>query len=107
MGLDAEVIAIGPFSQAVLTAMEYGPDFYSTVQEGETVLVHIFLACTSSASHELAQAFGVGTMELGNHHLNPFSADIKALESLFGKDDVAQFKLLREHGFNFFYAPNA
>ena len=71
MGLDAEVIAIGAFSQEVLGAMEYGPDFYASVEEGEIVLVHIFLACTSDASHALAKAFGVGAMDLGKHHLNP------------------------------------
>jgi hypothetical protein len=30
MGFDAEVIAIGGFSQDVLGAMEYHPDYYAT-----------------------------------------------------------------------------
>lgn len=107
MGLDAEVIAIGPYSHRVTSALEYGPEFYASVQEGETVIVHVFLACTSAASHELANAFGVDAMELGKHHLDAKAADIDKLIELFGEVDVAQFKTLRDNGFNFYYAPNA
>ena len=107
MGLDAEVIAIGQFSQTVLPAMEYAPSFYTEVQPGQIVLVHVFIACNSMDSHELAKAFSIGAMDLGRHHLNPSQADIEKLTGLFGEADVEQFKLLRDNGFNFYYAPNA
>ena len=107
MGLDAEVIAIGPFSPSIVSAMEYAPEFYASVQAGAKVIVHVFLASTSSASRELANAFGVDSMELGKHHLDPNVADIDKLTELFGEADVAQFKILRESGFDFYYAPNA
>lgn len=107
MGFDAEVIAIGAFSQEVLGAMEYHPDYYANVGEGEIVLVHVFLAFTSVASHALAKAFGVGAMELGKHNLNPHSACIGDLIEQFGEGDVEKFLLLREKRFDFYYAPNA
>ncbi|NHZ63725.1 hypothetical protein [Massilia genomosp. 1] len=107
MGLDAEVIAIGAFSQDVIGALEYHPDYYASVGEGEIVFVHVFLAFTSDASHALAKAFGVGAMDLGKHHLNPHAARINDLIELFGVDDVEQFIVLRDNGFNFYFAPNA
>jgi hypothetical protein len=107
MGLDAVVIAVGAFSQDVIGAMEYHPDYYASVEEGQIVLVHVFLACTSDVSHALAKAFGVGAMELGKHHLNPHAARVDDLIELFGEEDVEQFILLRDRGFNFYYAPNA
>jgi hypothetical protein len=107
MGLDAEVIAIGQFSRSIISAMEYAPDLYASVPEGAKVIVHVFLACTSSASRELANAFGVDAMELGKHHLDPSAADIGKLTELFGERDVTQFKILRESSFDFYYAPNA
>ena len=106
MGLDAQVIAIGPFSQDTVAAMEYTPDAYSGVSEGQTVVTNVFVAPTSVVSHALAEAFGVGAMELGRHHLNPQAADLQKLEALFGKSDVQRFSLLRKHGFNFYYLPN-
>ena len=107
MGLQAEVIAIGQFSQTVIAALEYGPSFYTGVAPGQTVLVHVFLAATSSDSHKLAEAFSIGAMDLGNHHLNPRQVDIEKLTVLFGELEVEKFKLLRDNGFNFYYAPNA
>lgn len=107
MGLDAEVIAIGPYSEEVLPAMEYGPERYRDVQKGQSVIVHVFIACTSEESYELAEAFGVGAFELGKHHLEPEHANIDKLVSRFGQQDVDQFKLLRANGFSFYYLPNA
>lgn len=107
MGLDAEVIAIGPFSQCVLNALEYGPNFYSNVEEGVLVIVHVFLACNSENSHLLASAFGVGAMDLGKHHLSAQRANLSALREAFGESNVRQFLTLRDNGFDFYYAPNA
>ena len=107
MGLDAQVIAIGEFSEKVLPALEYPEDFYTDVLPGQTVIVNVFIGSTSTESHQLAQAFGVDAMELGKHHLNPENADLEVLQSIFGKDDVHQFLVLKENGFNFYYLPNA
>jgi hypothetical protein len=107
MGLDAQVIAIGPFSPSVLPALEYGPEFYAGVQPGNTVVSNVFLACTSEASHQLAAAFGVGAMELGKHELRPERANHELLAQEFGEQNLEQFLLLAQAGFRFFYLPNA
>lgn len=107
MGLDAQVIAIGPFSDDVLPCLEYGALCYAEVEQGTTVVTNLFIACTSEASHALAKAFGVGAMELGKHHLSPIGTDMALLREHFGERDVACFERLAERGFQFYYLPNA
>jgi hypothetical protein len=107
MGLDAQVIAVGHFSQAVLPALEYAPDLYATVPHGETVITNVFIATSSGGSHSLASAFNVGALELGRHVLDADIADLDALTALFGDSDVARFERLRAHGFVFYCLPNA
>jgi hypothetical protein len=88
-GLDAQVIAIGPFSHSVLPSMEYPANYYAEVAAGQIVVTNVFVVTTSSASHELASAFGVGAMELGRHHLDAQCVNIEKLKSLVG--DVDKF----------------
>ena len=107
MGLDAQVIAIGPLSDAVLPALEYGPEFYAGISAGTTVVSNLFLAGTSEASHQLANAFGVSAMELGKHELRPETANHDLLAELFGEQNLKQFLLLAQTGFRFYYLPNA
>lgn len=108
MGLDAQVIAIGSFSEDVVNALEYGTERYAGVEPGQIVITNVFVAPgLSSVSYELARAFGVEAMELGKHQLDPHAADVRWLESVFGEQDTAKFVLLRQHKFNFYYLPNA
>jgi hypothetical protein len=107
MGLDAQVIAIGPFSEELLPAMEYGPRFYADVAAGQTIVVNVFVASASPSLRELALAFGVGPMELGKHHLDPNAADLQQLKTLFDEKKVNKFLLLKARGFEFYYLPNA
>ena len=106
MGLDAQIIAVGPFSKDVRSCLEYS-DLYANVEPGTTVVTNVFLAGTSEASHVLARAFGVGAMDLGRHHLNPSSADTGLLREHFGDSDVEGFERLAENGFQFYFLPNA
>ncbi len=41
MGLDAQVIAVGDFSDTVLPALEYKSDLYTEVPLGATVIKYI------------------------------------------------------------------
>ncbi len=107
MGLNAQIVAIGPYSSAVGNSLEYGSTFYSDVVPGTEVITNVFIACTSDESHQLAAAFGVGAMEFGKHKLDPNKADFPRLTELFGDDDIKQFQCLAHHGFDFFYLPNA
>ena len=107
MGLDAQVIAIGPYSSEVVSSLEYGESFYVGVAPGTVIVTNVFLACTSEDSHKLASAFGVGAMELGKHKLNPDAANVAELVNVFGENNVAEFQCLARNGFSFFYLPNA
>ncbi len=106
MGLDAQVIAIGPFSQDVVEALEYPPGHYGNVQQGDVVVTNVFVASTSADSHALAKAFDIGAWELGSHHLRPEEADIPRLIELSDERHVQQFLTLRDNGFQFYYLPN-
>ena len=106
MGLDAQVIAIGPFSQEIAESLEYGAQRYAEVADGATVVTTMFLAPTSTDSHALAAAFGVGAFEMGKHHLDGHKADLERLRDLCSEREVAAFLNLREHGFQFYYLPN-
>jgi len=107
MGLDAQVIAVGPFSDDIAASLEYGEKLHAGIASGTTVVSNVFIAGTSSASDALAAAFGVGAMELGRHHLNPQVANIAQLKAEFGEDDVGNFMRLAARGFQFYYLPNA
>lgn len=107
MGMDAQVIAVGAFSQTVLPGLEYAPEFYASVPHGATVISNVFIASTSEGSRSLASAFDVGALELGKHVLDAEKADMDALTVLFGESAVADFQRLRAHGFVFYYLPNA
>ena len=106
MGLDAQVIAIGPFSQEIAKYLEYDSDAYDHVLEGATVISNVFIAPTSDYSHFLAECFGIGALELGKHELNPDHADIESLLASDFAENVPEFLKLRETGFKFYYLPN-
>ena len=107
MGLDAQVIGIGPYSQKLVSSLEYPQHFYPDVAEGKTVITHVFEALTSEQSHSLAESFGVKAMDLGDHVLKPDSADLIQLERVFGSEPVQKFQTLQQAGFKFYYLPNA
>lgn len=106
MGLDAQVIAIGPFSQGIEDCLEYNAQRYAGVSDGATVITNVFLAPTSADSHDLAAAFGVGAFEMGKHHLDAYKVDLERLRDLCSEPEVVVFLKLREHGFQFYYMPN-
>lgn len=107
MGLDAQVIAIGPYSSKVDSSLEYGASFYADVTPGTIVVTNVFIACTSETSHLLAAAFGVGAMDLGKHKLDPRKASLGELTEIFGENNVAQFQRLVRNNFEFYFIPNA
>jgi hypothetical protein len=109
MGLDAQLIAVGPFARSLLSALEYPADFYADVPEGATIVSTVFEALTSAGSHLLARCLGVGSLELGRHAVGSApDADVSALlaDEEFA-EQVPAFLALREAGFQFYYLPRA
>ena len=59
MGLSAELIAIGPFSQAVVSALEHPEERYRDVRAGSEVVTTLFSIGFSSGTWPLKEALGV------------------------------------------------
>ena len=106
MGCDATIIAIGPFSRRIASALAYPEEQYREVAEGATVITCVFTAFGSTQSEKLSQCFGVGRWDLGRHALDASRADLKALRLEFDDRDTEQFLTLREAGFQFYFMPN-
>lgn len=112
MGMDANVIGAGPFSQDVVDILDYPAEYYKDTKEGTIVLVSIFLANTTDQSYELARALGVEAWDFNTHKIDPAKIDRDALvEFACGSVELsvshvdAFFKLI-EKGFIFIYRPN-
>jgi hypothetical protein len=105
MGCDAQIIAIGPFSKTLLSALTYPEEQYRQVQEGTTIITTVFAACGSTESETLAQCFGVGRWDLDRHVLDPKQADLAKLRQ-FDDKGTDSFVALRQAGFQFYYVPN-
>jgi hypothetical protein len=107
MSMEAEVIAIGPFSVKVAAFMEYPPEYYRDTREGVPVLRVLFHVYTgTNASVEMASCLGVQAWDFNTHHLNPSAADIDKLRQIFDAEEVDVFLALRDAGFQFYFMPN-
>ena len=107
MGLDAQLIAIGPFARRLIPFLEYPADFYVSVPEATTVINSFYTCLTSDESHRLASAFGVGALQLHHHVLNSGVADLTVLAALWEPSQIEAFCQLRDAGFQFYYLPHA
>ena len=107
MGLDAQLIATGPFHRDLVPFLEYPAERYDAVPEGATIVTTVHECVTSDESGRLARAFGVGAMELHRHALDPGAADLALLEAVGERRLVDAFSRLRDAGFRFYYLPNA
>ncbi len=106
MGCDAEIIAMGPFSTRIVSALGYPEEYYREVSDGTTVIASVFGASGSTESEKLARCFGVGRWDLGRHVLDPSRADLETLRRDFDERSTKDFLTLREAGFKFYYMPN-
>jgi len=107
MSMEAEVIAIGPFSLNVAGFMEYPQERYRETRDGVPVLRVLFHAYSgTNVSREMASCLGVQAWDFNTHHLNPSVADIDKLRLMFDATEVNAFLALRAAGFQFYFKPN-
>lgn len=111
MGMDAEVIAIGPYRSYLSDCMDYPAYDYKNVPDGSMVITSVFVCETSSASVELADAFGVDPWDFSQHHLDPirFSAEYITSAQEEGsaiRGSVDKFVRLRAAGYDFYFRSN-
>lgn len=67
MGMDAQLLAIGPYEEELVQYLDHDPWAYKDVKPGERVVATVIACRTSEASWGLATALGFGPMELGKH----------------------------------------
>ena len=112
MGMDADVIGAGPYSDDIQHILDYPADYYHKTKPGTIILVTLFIAESTQESHELAEALGVDPWDFNTHRINPEKLDKGSLMEYacgaagYGIEHVEAFFKLIEKGFSFFYRPN-
>jgi len=102
MGLDAEILAVGPFCRDVQDFLEFPRPYYAGTNDAACVMRFMYGATFTSAVRELyacLTSFG---------RFDPFAVDLPRLKELprrfalrNAEDDLQAFLTLREHGFVF------
>ena len=94
MGMEATIIAIGPFNKDLVDVLCYPSDWYEDVEVGETVISTFIQMVTSQGSRDLAKAFGTKADMLGKHVLFPQDCDFsilrETLEPVYGSKETNQ-----------------
>ena len=112
MGMDADLLAIGPFSPDIAGMLDYSAECYEGVKPGTKVVTTLFSCVTSDESNELAEALGIAPWDFGAHEIDIKNVNAKALtefaESTAENElkDVQIFVTLASKGFIFFFRPN-
>ena len=107
MSMEAEVIAIGPFSPKIAGFMEYPQEHYRDTRDGVPVLRVLFHVYNgTNVSMEMALSLGVQAWDFNTLHLNPTVANIDKPGQMFDATEVDAFLALREAGFQFYFMPN-
>jgi hypothetical protein len=106
MGLDADVIGFGPFSDSIRECLDYPEDYYESTNEGQLVVVSFFPCVTDEQSRFLAESLGCEVWDFNTHEIDAGRVDRSKLEQLFREEDVKWFFRCMRKGFKFFYRPN-
>ena len=114
MGLCARVIAIGPFSPAVISALAHPAERYRDVSAGSDVITELFEIGFTSGSRDLAEALGVSGRN-GDQvgvAVDAARVDLSKLRDWClcykpeldrGCSTVDSFMALRDAGFSFYF----
>lgn len=112
MGMCAEIIAIGPYSNAVRHFLDYGPDVYTTVQEGATITCRLFgIMEGSRVSREFSALLGVADpWDFNQHRLQAPMVDAAGLRRFSERypdysEDVEAMLALMDAGFELHFRP--
>jgi type IV secretory pathway TrbD component len=110
MGMDAEIVGIGPYQPHLSQYMEY--ESMQGVAPGTTVIMTLACVSGTSLSTWLADAFGVGSWDFAKHYnLDIDKVNWPSLEELgqsLGADASPREALeaLRKAGWQFHFKPN-
>lgn len=114
MGMNADVIAIGPFSKSIAGLLDYPAEFYDNTKPGTTVITTFCSAPGINTSNMLAAAMGVDPWDFNTHKIDSENI-IRGLGALTefafatGESVIElneHFNRLAKEGFTFFFRPN-
>lgn len=112
MGMDSELLAVGPYGREVADVLGYPADFYSDTPEGAMIITPVILCETDGTSYLLADALGIRPWAFEEHcdilsRTKLEDVDLELLaRAAQNTDDVAVFLKLASNGFKFYFLPN-
>lgn len=107
MGMNAEILAIGPFSEILLSHLPFDRTYYENMHEGRKVIISVFGAMPgTSTSTQLAACFNIDPWNFAQHKLDPSKVDLEKLTGVVGEQLKVCFVDLVHHGFEFYFLPN-
>ena len=113
MGLCAEVIAVGPFSDNIVDVLEYPNGYHRIVKPGAIITESLFVIYEgSTVSRERARLLGISDVwdfnqhKIDNENIN--EAGLREFVIDFEDDahDLAVFMTLKRNSFEFHFRPN-
>lgn len=112
MGMDANVVCMGPFDEAIADCLDYDPNDYGSVPKNYPVVTTVMNCNTTDASRELARLLRANPEYFETHCINGHEIDWAGLEEMAERmvewDDYEVHTLHRllDAGFTCIYCPN-
>jgi hypothetical protein len=124
MGMCADIVAIGPFSQDIIEYLEYPPNSYLSTRPGTPVIIELFgILEGSSQSRAFAKTLGItDPWDFNQHKIDPSKINLPELcellahidiEELYRSEitdsylsDIRALEKLKSRGFDFYFRPN-
>lgn len=117
MGMDSNIICVGPFSGEVVDCMNYDKDDYSGVKDGTPVSVTLCGCNTTEQSRELAACLSADPGDFNTHLVTDKKVHWTSLGLMDFEQDYGEVKLGRPrqwqrleklllHGFVCIFQPN-
>lgn len=119
MVMCAEILAIGPFTPALVAHYEYPAERYSKTHEGVPIVSRLFgIMEGTSAGIEFARALGIADpLDFNQHKIQLEKIDFESLEQVLSTlsgwhdDDYAKhlaaLKQFAAHKYDLYFIPNA
>ncbi|MBZ0185765.1 MAG: hypothetical protein K8F91_05880 [Candidatus Obscuribacterales bacterium] len=105
--MNAEILAIGPFSRELVSHLPFDQKYYENTHEGTKIIISVFDSMPgSSTSRQLAACFNIDPWDFAHHRLDASKADLSKLADVVGESLKARFVELIQHGFEFYFVPN-
>lgn len=112
MGMCAEIICIGPYSESVSECMEYGSEYYASTINGAIISRTLFGITEGSAlSRDFSLFMGINDVwDFNQHKIDCRKIDVEGLREFACRyshydEDVDALLLFMENGFEFHFCP--